>query len=112
MKKLYSVTITGEVVVVADSIEDAERIAEHDVDHFDMQLSASADRHGFFMPYGWDDGSIPFGEGDKANPDKTIAEWKEEARLAKLEAEFAAEFAAKQIPLFPAPPSGQAGGEK
>ncbi len=89
--KLYTVTVSSDIVVIANSPEEAERIAETDVDYFDMQLTAAASA--YFLPYGWDEDSIPFGKQDD---DKTISEWKEEMKQAQLEAEFAA----KQVPLF------------
>ena len=85
MMKLYSVTLTAEVVVVAENFEEAERFAEDGIDmNAVAPLSASANLGALVLPDGWDEWSIPFGKGDPLNPDKTIGEWQEEAADALL----------------------------
>jgi hypothetical protein len=92
-KRLFTVSFETEVVVLADSQEQAEKIAQRSVRSIDAdQWDASASPMSC-MPGGWDGGCIPFGAGDPQEPDRTIAEWIERGAapgyadlLAKLKA--------------------------
>lgn len=74
-KKLYTVTITAEVVVVAESAEAAKEAAEdarHAGDVEDFDFNAQPLR---YLPGSWDGDCIPFGEPDKDDPDRDIEGW-------------------------------------
>jgi len=70
MKGLYIVTLEAEVVVLAESREDAMKIADQ-ISKFDFDLEAGLGTDLTYLPGDWDEGCIPFGESE----DKTIAEW-------------------------------------
>jgi hypothetical protein len=73
-KKLFVVTITTEIIVVADSESDAEHLAryEKDIEWADVDYSACPMRH---MPGEWDGDSIPFGDRLEEEPDRTVNAW-------------------------------------
>ena len=84
--KLYVVTISTEVVVLAESPRHAERVAQdlRTIDHGEYGYDVAPRS---YLSVGWDDDSIPFGHGDDEDPDRTIAQWKE--RLAEATLPFA-----------------------
>ena len=71
--KLYTVTLSAEIVVLAESKEEAEDIALLHLDVID-HLDADAQPMGH-MPSDWDGSEIPFGERDEDAPDRTVGEW-------------------------------------
>lgn len=76
-KRLYNVTVEAEIVVLADSQQEAEKIAAR-LSRFDMDPWDTTARDFSHMPNDWDKDSIPFGDEDPANPDKTVGEWLED----------------------------------
>ena len=75
-KRLFTVPIETEIVVLADSEEQAQEIAQRyvrkiDWDQWDV-THATAMRH---LPGGWDGSCIPYGDGDPGDPDRTVAQW-------------------------------------
>lgn len=77
MKKLYTVDIEIETVVVADSQEEAEALAMEalqDIDTLGYWTEALPLR---VLPDGWDGTSIPFGHHEKEDPDRTVDQWAE-----------------------------------
>lgn len=71
MKKLYTVTIEAEIVVLADSEEEAAEEAQDamsELSSYDYDIHAMPMR---YLPGGWDRKTLPFGTED----DKTIQEW-------------------------------------
>lgn len=76
-KRLYNVTIETEIVVLAESRFDAEKIASR-IPHQEAHLWDVTAREFSHMPTDWWDNSIPFGNEDPVNPDKTVGEWLED----------------------------------
>lgn len=74
MKKLWSVELRDEVVVLAETREEAEDLAR-EASHYDLHLDADAHEMST-LPWGWEEDSLPYGEADN----KSIAEWREELR--------------------------------
>jgi hypothetical protein len=75
-KRLFTVSIEAEVVVLAESQEQAEEIAQKAAGTIDGdQWEASPASPMTCMPGGWDGECIPFGDGDPQEPDRTIAQW-------------------------------------
>ena len=75
MKRLYNVTVATDIIVVAESEDEAEELAIQaldDSDPEDFGASASTFTH---YPGGWSDGSIPFGYRDPASPDRCVGGW-------------------------------------
>lgn len=75
--KLFTVELTVEIVVVANDERDAADAAKNalhgrDIDDDCYETRATPMR---YYPGTWDAKSIPFGEGDKADPDRNIAKW-------------------------------------
>ncbi len=72
-KKLYTVTISAEVVVVAEDSNEAREVAEEAIHElYDWDLD---DRPLRYLPNGWELDAIPFGESPKDDPDRTIGKW-------------------------------------
>lgn len=94
-KRIYRVSITAEVLVCAESEEDAEELAEdawYDI-RSDETFSFSAGVAKHIAANEKD--SLPWGYRDEANPDRTVGEWlalapaKPEAKAAPAEPTFA-----------------------
>lgn len=74
--KLFNVTIETEIVVVAETAADAERIGERklrDIDPFDFDTHA---RPMAYLPGTWEPQDIPYGHRDPADPNRSIAGWR------------------------------------
>jgi len=73
MKKLYTVTVETELVVLADSPEDAEYDAEHWAREGDFDVFA---KEMTYLPNGWEPKCIPYGENnqDTRNIEELIKE--------------------------------------
>lgn len=72
-KKLYAVTITQEIVVVAEDSNEAREVAEDAISElYDWDIDDRPLRH---MPSGWSLDAIPFGESPADDPDRTIVAW-------------------------------------
>lgn len=76
-KRLYNVTIELEVVVIAGSDREAEQgardaVQSGDIDVYDAAIHAQPM---VYYPGGWEDDSIPFGDREDADPDRTIKKW-------------------------------------
>lgn len=72
MKKLWTVTIETEIVVVAETQEDAVDTAEDamsDLSSYDYSTHAAEMVH---LPSGWDKGSLPWGDNE---PEQTTQQW-------------------------------------
>lgn len=73
--KLFSVTITTEIVVVAEDAHaagDEARDVIRELDYEEFQVHATLLRR---LPGEWTMDSIPYGERDQPNPDRTIRGW-------------------------------------
>jgi hypothetical protein len=96
-KKLWTVTIEQEIVVVAENEADAEEAARDALGRHDVEPEVSHARQMSHLPCDWDLKAIPFGEGNDAEPDRNIEGWiklgaapeyeKQTAFLAKKRAE-------------------------
>jgi hypothetical protein len=75
MKKLYVVTIETEILVVAESEEEASEVAEESLRDIDNDQWDKNARPMLFLPHDWEEGSIPFGDRDPSDPDRTIGGW-------------------------------------
>lgn len=75
MKKLYTVTVETELVVLADSPEDAEYNAEHWAREGDFDVFA---KEMTYLPNGWEPEALPYGKFDDDTPEKTIEQLIEE----------------------------------
>lgn len=94
MSKLWTVTKEIQVVVVADSLRDAEWVAQ------DHECEIDDDGDGwmaseFYLPPGWNRNCIPYGADD----DDTIGDLLDRQAEAEKEAKLIAEFNAKQVTL-------------
>jgi len=75
LKRLFTVTIENEIVVLAENKEEAEEIAQDSLGDLD---SHSWDAHATPMatlPAGWEADAIPYGPGVKDEPDRTVGTW-------------------------------------
>ena len=77
-KRLFTVWFETGVVVLAENEEQAEKLAKdgllsHVVDADAWEPSPAVPMNCF--PAGWESDSIPFGERDPEDPDRTIAQW-------------------------------------
>lgn len=76
-KKLFTVTIETEIVVVASDNDEAEKVAKEAFRSRDI----GSEEYDFrpremkFLPSGWDLNAIPFGEREASDPDRTIQGW-------------------------------------
>ena len=74
MKQLFVVTMTTEILVVAEDAAEAEKLAQREP-HVDW---GEPDYHVTpmtYLPADWDGDSIPFGHRDEAEPDRTVDQW-------------------------------------
>ena len=75
MKKLFVVTIETEIVVAAETPEEAVEAADdahRDLDSYSFSRHAMEMTH---LPADWDLDSIPYGAREEADPDRTIKNW-------------------------------------
>lgn len=75
MKKLFTVTIETEIVVLAETAKEAEEYAAdelRELDSYQYDFHAMEMAH---LPGDWDVKSIPYGDVDEEHPDRTIQEW-------------------------------------
>ncbi len=70
--RLYTVTVTNEYVVLAESREDAEEVAEREVESETPDITVTKFKH---YPGNYGPESIPYGHRDPSDPDRTIGEW-------------------------------------
>ena len=99
LPKLWVVTISADIVVVAHDAQQAEDAAEdarrsRDVDDWE-QIAAPLT----WMPGGWNANCIPFGVRADGDPDRTIKRWRELIAAEEAEEKRVAEFNARQVPL-------------
>jgi hypothetical protein len=74
-KKLFTVRVWNEIVVVAEDEDDAQSVAIsslRDVGTDGYSAHASPMR---YLPARWEPNAIPYGDGDKAECDCTIRQW-------------------------------------
>lgn len=72
-KRLFAVTITREVIVVADDLDDALVTGQHDIDDDgDPDVSATPM---VALPGDWELTSLPYGYRDPDDPDRTVGQW-------------------------------------
>lgn len=100
--RLYTVEITREVVVLADSREAAEEIAEDERDEIESNNDAGfSARRMTALPGSWDDRSLPYhalASGD-GRADWTIGQWRAFIAAEEAEAKRVAEFNARQLAM-------------
>lgn len=88
-KRLYNVTIELEAIVVADNDEDAIEAIRDAIRNGDLDLSpyeASFDAQPMtHYPMDWTNDSIPFGDREDADPDRTIGKWIEMGAAPELQ---------------------------
>ncbi len=72
-KRLYTVQIVTEVIVIAESCVHAEREAAK-IDLGDLHLSFRGASMSAF-PAQWNGDDIPYGQEDPNDPDRTVDEW-------------------------------------
>lgn len=77
MKKLFIVSVEAEILVVAETLEEAKTFAIKEGE-FDFDSSDYCAREMTHMPAGWDGDSMPFGFRDDAAPDRDVDGWIEE----------------------------------
>jgi hypothetical protein len=82
-KRLFTVAIETEVVVLAESSSEAELLAREsmrdlDGDQWTMMASPMA-----YLPAGWEGDAIPYGPGDSEDPDRTVDKWIERGAAPK-----------------------------
>jgi len=100
--RLHTVEITREVVVLADSREAAEEIAEDERNAIEGDCEPSFTAHAALaLPYGWDDSSLPYNALSRADSraDWTIGQWRAFIAETDAEAKRVAEFNAKQLAM-------------
>lgn len=88
-KQLYVVSIEAEIVVLAESEDQAEKLAKkakRDVDDWDYRGKAMS-----HMPSGWEGDCVPFGLSEDSDPARDIDGW--------VEAGAAPEYAALRAKL-------------
>jgi hypothetical protein len=73
-RKLYVVSVEAEMLVVAESAEQAKELAfkNGEFEWYQEDYRASEMTH---MPAAWDEDSIPFGLSDESEPDRTVGGW-------------------------------------
>ena len=71
MKKLYVVTITTEVVVAAESLEDAKKVVRLGVDD-QPEFAVQPMR---YLPGAWERESIVYGNRGAVEQDRTVGDW-------------------------------------
>lgn len=82
-KRLFTVAIETEIVVLAESSSEAELLAREsmrDLDSDQWSRMASPMTH---LPAGWEGEAIPYGPGESEDPDRTIDEWIERGAAPK-----------------------------
>lgn len=77
MKKLYTVMVEAEVVVLAENEEDAQDAAQEAIDDmgsYDLDYSVQPM---LYLPCGWTGGEIPWGaqDDDSDEPERTVDAW-------------------------------------
>lgn len=72
--ELYTVTIETEIVVLAESLEQAIGAAQKAHRDFDSSAFSYHANRMRYMPGDWSD-SIPYGERDEKEPDRTVEQW-------------------------------------
>lgn len=70
--QLYEVEVTRELLVLARSRADAERLARKVDDDPMPDVHASEMR---CFPGDWEGGEIPYGERDESDPNRTVDQW-------------------------------------
>lgn len=80
--QLYTVTISAEVAILAESEADARDFAR-DVDRFDCEFDYDAQPM-TYLPDGWEGTEIPFGHRDPEQPDATVDDWVERGAAPRL----------------------------
>lgn len=72
--QLFAVTITTEIIVLAESEAEAVSLAkdESDIEFSECDYSAAPLS---YLPGDWDVNAIPFGERLTESPDRTVGEW-------------------------------------
>lgn len=75
MPKLFTVTVETEVVVLAESQEEAEDLAKTDFRDLDVSDFSFVGSNMRYLPGDWETYSIPFGLKEDSHPDRTVQEW-------------------------------------
>lgn len=83
MAKLYTVSISHEVVVIAESEDEAREAAEQawrDVSEYDLDMTPIEMS---YLPSGWDGRELPYQANDDL-PEQTVDQWIEAGAAPKL----------------------------
>jgi hypothetical protein len=83
-KQLFIVSMTNEVIVVAEDVAEALRLAQDgDVEWSDCYYSAAPMS---YFPGDWDINCIPFGKRVEEDPDRTIGDWMKKGAAPEYDA--------------------------
>lgn len=74
-KQLFVVTLTREILVVADDAFEAQEMAQDAEREGDLEEPAAHAVEMSFLPGGWEMTSIPWGDRDETDPDRTVGKW-------------------------------------
>jgi hypothetical protein len=74
-KRLFTVTVETDLVVLACDEQEAEDIAMEALDHVADDEWNVCPSPMTYLPAGWDESCIPFGEGAEEDPDRTVGKW-------------------------------------
>lgn len=77
-KRLFTVTIETEIVVLAEDADEAEEIAIDAIDGLDSDAWDSHAMPMATLPAGWEGDAIPYGPGVEDDPDRTVGQWIEQ----------------------------------
>jgi hypothetical protein len=73
-RRLYVVSVEAETIVLATSPEEARKFAAKDAE-FTFYPEDFIAREMTHMPADWDEGALPYGLRDEADPDRTVGQW-------------------------------------
>ncbi len=74
-KRLFTVTIETDLVVLARDADEAEGIAMDALNHVARDEWSACPSPMTYLPGDWDTDCIPFGDGVPEEPDRTIGKW-------------------------------------
>lgn len=74
-KRLFTVTIEADIVVLARDEDEATDIAIETLSHLDDEEWNVSPSRMTYLPGDWDADCIPFGDGVPEDPDRTVGEW-------------------------------------
>lgn len=74
-KRLWHVTLSTDAIILADSLEAAEAIARRHRHEIAKDLDIEDTHLMDHYPAEWDAESIPYGDVDPEDPDRTVGAW-------------------------------------